>query len=434
MAAKTDLNLLSKAIADKWTGPVGKLSYGRERARFWWFNGSKDKVSLDGWAESFSWDDQVDVSPVITGSLTLRQSLVASPIPPIATGDLIICEVQNTPDDQYSEVVRLRVSEPSRLASGQFTFQLENDAGLLALGGDSWHFPHDKAHKSGWYPWQVVEFVCARVGIRVVMPQVGKRIKKFPPQTNATPIDVINAAMKHIREAELKTLIRRYQNGVLYLSERHYSPELMTLGPQIIDASLVNNKKTGWATALTVRTLAEVAKPKGPKGFNQDTQKAIVVEVPSRKDAAKSYYVRRYGYVHKVVYAHGATSSADARARGLAHLARVLQPNRTLTITSPYIPSLRRGAYIRMAIPALGLSQIVYVQSISYTIGVGSMTMDVTCGFEDPQMTPTLDTVNESTKNLQKPKKTLPVNPNKKDKKTTAKPVPDSLLGQTKAN
>lgn len=427
MADKVDRSLLDAAIQDKWKGPLSHLYYGREQVRFWWV-GAEQRTLLDGWVEAFSWDDLVDASPVLTGTMTLRQSLTYSPIPPIRSGDLIVFEMQTTPEEQWSEVVRLRVDEPQRIASGQFTFQLTNDAALLALGTDSWHFPHDKAHKNGWYPWQIVEEVCARAQIRCVMPKVGKRIKKFPPMLNSSPIDVINAAMKHVREVERKTLIRRFEAATLYLNERHYSPELMTLGPQLIDASLVETKKQGWATALTVRTQAEVVHPKSPKGFSQSTQKGITVEVPARGALSKSAYVKRFGYVHLVVYAHGATSPTEARQRGLAHLARVLQPDRTITLTTPLIRGLRRGAYVRLAIPTLGLTQIVYVQSISYSISIGSNTMDVTCGFDDPQVTPPLDTVNQSTKNLKK-KTNLNVNSSKLDKKTQTPKVFTSRLG-----
>lgn len=427
MAVKTDKSLLSASVQNEWKGRLSNLSYGREKVRFWWVGGS-EKTQLDGWVEAFSWDDLVDASPVLTGSMSLRQSLSYSPIPPIHQGDLIICEMQTTPADQWSELVRLRVSEPQRLASGQFTFQLSNDAALLALGTDSWHFPHNATHKGGWFPWEVVEFVCKRAQIRCVMPRIGSRMKKFPPMINSSPIDVINAAMKHVRDTERKTLIRRFEAATLYLSQRHYSPELMTLGPQLIDASLVETKKEGWATALTVRTLKEVVHTGVPSSFVPKTHQGIVVEVPTRKKVAKSAYVKRFGYVHLVVYAHGATSVTEARNMGLAHLARVLQPNRTITLTTPLIRGLRRGAYVRLAIPTLGLTQIVYVQSISYSLSIGSITMDVTCGFEDPQATPPVDRVNQSTKNLVK-KTNLAVNSSKKDKQTGKPAVITPTLG-----
>lgn len=425
MADKVDISLLPASIADHWKGTLSHLSLGQERTRYWWV-GAGERRSIDGWMESFQFDDQSDLAPVITGSATMRQSLGGSPMPPIQAGNQIICELSEKPGAAYRELVRMRVEEPQRLATGQFTFQLANDASLLATGKDSWHFPHNKAHPGGWFPWQVVEEVGRRSRVPIVMPKVGKRIKKFPPMLNSTPIDVINTAMKHVRDVERKTLITRYQGGTMYLTERHYSPELMVLGPQLIDASLVATKREGWATDLTVRTKAEVAHGKTSKGTKKTSHRGIVTHV------TRASFVRQYGYVHLIVYAHGATSAAEARRMGLAHMARVLNPKRTLTLTTPLIPGLRRGAYIRLAVPTLGLTQIVYVQAISYSASAGSLTMDVTCGFEDPVLTPPVDRVNQSTRGLasKKTKKTNPVVNSAKRDTQTAKPyVAPPLLG-----
>lgn len=416
--SKSDVSLLPTQVKNHWTGRLSKVSYGQEQVRLWWMGGGP-KVSIDGWLESFSFDDLGDQAPVVTGSATLRQSLNRAPIPPIESGDLIVAQVRTKPTESWGELIRMRVDEPQRLASGQFTFQLANDANLLALGTDSWHYPADKTHPGGWFPWQIVEDVGKRCLINIVMPQVGKRIKKFKPMLTSSPIDVINVAMAHVRESERKTLTRRFEAGTLYLAERVYSPELMTLGPQLIEASLTETKKQGWATALTIRTAAEVVVGKDKKGKKKATNKGIVVELPARKLVAKSPYVKRYGYVHRVVYAHGATSATEAAQEGLAHMVRVLQPDRSLTITTPYIRGLRRGSYIRLALPTLGLTQIVYVSGISYAFSNGTFTMDVTCGFDDPVVTPPLDLVNSSTKGLKKTKKkNYVVNSSKMDAQT----------------
>lgn len=433
-ASKKDIDLLPKAVADKWKGPTSKLSFGLDETRFWW-SGAGPRKALDGWMESFEWDDLGDAAPVITGSATLRQSLSHSPIPPIRAGDVIVCEGRDTPHAPWKELVRLRVSEPQRLASGQFTFQLANDASLLAAGNDSWHFPHDKAHSGGWRPDQIVAEVCRRSQVPLVIPKLGSPIKKFPPMLTSSPIDVINAAMRRVtaknKDGQLvrKTLVRRFEGGTLYISERHYSPELMTLGPQLIDAALTETKRDGWATALTVRTVAEKTTAKDSKGKKKATHKGITVEIPGRKivngvtvSIAKSSFIKRYGYVHLVVYAHGATSAAEVKAEGIAHMARVLDPKRDISLTVPYISSLRRGAYIRLDVQSLGLKQIVFVSGISYSFSSGSAQMTVTCSFDDPVVAPPIDHVNQSSRNLGKKKK--PKVTGAKLDKTTAEPPP----------
>jgi hypothetical protein len=395
-ASKHDIPLLRTGIANKWKGRQTTFSFGRESLRFWWLNEGK-RVSLNGWVESFSWDDQTDSAPVITGSASLRQSLVHSPIPPMRGGDTILCEIRMTPGGPWHEAARLRIQEPQRQASGTFTFQVSNDASLLLLSKDNWQFSHGKGHPKGWAAWQIIAEVCSRCGIRLVMPRTGKPIKKFPPMRHATAIDVINAALKKLREQEGRILVQRFEHGTLYLSQRHYSPALIALGPQIIDASLTETRKQDFATAITLRTTAEVAAGKDAKGKKKATHTGIVVEMPTtaaqRKkglgapsDKALDAQIKRYGYVHAVVYAHGASSKAEVRALGLWHLARVLQPDKQLSLQSPYIPGIRRGGYLRLAIPTLGLHQIVYVKGVTVSADAGALMMDVPVGFVDPKL------------------------------------------------
>lgn len=421
-SAKLDL---PRGIVNQWTGAASVLPFGQETLRFWWL-GSGPRVSVDDWIEASNWEDMADSAPVVSGSITLRQSLVHSPIPPIHTSDLIVCEMQARPAASWKELWRLRVSEAQRLASGGFTFQLENDAALLLLGEDDWRFPKDKQHPHGWKPWQIIAEVCRRCRVLLVMPKTGKPIKKFPVMKKASPVDVINAALKHLRDVERKTMIRRFEHNVLYISPRHYSPELVALGPQLIEASLVEMRKETHATSLTVRATAEVAHGKDKKGKKKATHRAISINVE------RPAFIKRYGYVHRIVYAHGADSVAEAKQMGLAHLARVLVPNRTLTLSSPYIPGLRRGGYVRLAIPPLGLTQIVYVKSVTVSANSGSLTMDVTVGFEDPQVTPPVDKVNATARDLAATtkKKTNPDTTSvKRDATTAQKPKATASLG-----
>lgn len=425
---KFDIPLPPTGIANQWKGEITDLDFGREQLRFWWRSAiASSRESLDGWVETFAWDDMADIAPVMNGSITLRQSLVHSPIPPIKIGDLILMDMRKTPAASWKEQVRLRVREPQRLASGQFTFQLENDAALLLISKDNWRFPKDKRHPHGWKPWQIVQEVCRRSKVRLVMPQVGKPIKKFPAMKDASAIDVINKALDHLRKAENKVLIRRFENGTLYLALRHYSPELIKLGPELIEASMVETRRNDFATSLTVRTTAEKSHGKDKKGKKKATHKQITVNV------TRPQFVKRYGYVHAVVYAHGADSAAEARALGMAHLARILRPRRTLTLTAPYIPGLRRGGYIRIAIPTLGLTQIVYVQSVSHNASAGSLTMDVTVAFDDPQITPPIDRVNANARDAKAAGTKKRTNPTpsgtKKDAQTAKPPTIPAVLG-----
>jgi hypothetical protein len=112
------------------------------------------------------------------------------------------------------------------------------------------------------------------------------------------------------------------RTGVLYISERHYSPELMTLGPQLIDASLTDTKR-----AIGRRRSRCARSPRRPRRRRRArrSRRTRASSSPSSDRSSSALRLRASD-----VYAHGATSTAEARALGLAHLARVLQPRKTI--------------------------------------------------------------------------------------------------------
>jgi hypothetical protein len=184
----------------------------------------------------------------------------------------------------------------------------------------------------------------------------------------------------------------------------------MILGPTLIDASLQQTFQEGFATALTVRSVAEskAGPSKSPSKSKRVTSRKINVKIRSRTA------MKRYGYVHRIVWAHGATSTAEARRLGLRYLAKIARMKKEMTLNHVGIPTLHKGDALRLQLPELGLRQVVYVSEITQTVTAGDYSMDVTVNFDDPYVDVKASRVDEN-----KEKTAL----DRKRKTTTKKPA-----------
>jgi hypothetical protein len=173
---------------------------------------------------------------------------------------------------------------------------------------------------------------------------------------------------------------------------------------------------------LTVRATGEKITTKDAKGHKKTSHRKISVVV-SRPET-----VKRWGAVHRIVFANDASTDAEAREAGLHHLWRVMRPQQTLTLTHAGILGLRRGDYVRVVIPEGDLDVLVFVKNVNHTLAGGSYQQEITVGFDDPLLRPVdPDTVTE-TKQAAK-KSTTPKADQRKDS-DTAKPPPGPTPGE----
>jgi hypothetical protein len=95
--------------------------------------------------------------------------------------------------------------------------------------------------------------------------------------------------------------------------------------------------------------------------------------------------MRRYGVIRaewKIddpVY-----SEANVRERAKRRLVHMQEPDQELSVTVPGIPTLQRGDALRVSLPQVGLSELVYAKTVTHSASAESYTTDLTCQFTDP--------------------------------------------------
>jgi len=94
--------------------------------------------------------------------------------------------------------------------------------------------------------------------------------------------------------------------------------------------------------------------------------------------------IKRYGYVHRIVYAHGANSANEAAAWAKAYVKKLAQPDRTFTFNHEGIPTLHRGDTLKLILGSCGLTQTVWIVETTHNLSADDYTMDVTTKFEWP--------------------------------------------------
>lgn len=367
-----------------WKKKGPDLAFGTESWRCWYVPGHGPKVNVTSNVEQVTWDD---ASAVLTGDMQFMESAGSAP-PTIGIGAQIVLEVRMRPAGAYSELWRMRVQQPNRdFGAHEHTFQLANDLAILQGSTDDFHYTSGK--KPHWTADEIARDVAKRYGIPVgVIAQATHKIKKLT-MLQANPLDVIAAAYKREKTYTHRRFVIQMYHGKLSITPLRHSPNLLVLGGSLISASFQEQFQDNFASAVTVRAQAKVAKPKDKTGKKRVGTGKIVLLV---KSAAA---VRKYGYVHRDVWAHDADSVAEARTAALRHLVLVGKPNKTLDLTHPGIASIRRGDAIRAALPDPALQQVIFVTDARHTLTGGDYQMDLQFTFSDPFVDALKDKVDE---------------------------------------
>lgn len=363
-------NQRSDKPRDVWTKKGPTLNFGRERFRVWWIPVTGKMKGIEDYVERVTWDD---VTAVLTGEIQLRDPATGAGIT-IGIGDEIKLDCALTGSGNFTEIWRMRVPQPNRdFESATRTFQLTNALGWLARSTDSFSYVVNKKHKKGWLASEIVRDIAKRYGIKIgVIAQTKHRIKKLVA-TQASPLDVIAAAYKRERNYTGRRFVMSCDHGKLNIRSLVRSASLLQLGPDLIQASFQEQLREDFATAVTVRVPG----------------KKITVKVTS------AAAVKRFGHVHRDVWAHGASSRAAAKAAAKRHLTLVGKPTKQLALSHPGIPTIRRGDALRVALPEPALKQVLFITEAHHEVTPGDYQMQLQIGFTDPYVAPKADSVDE---------------------------------------
>lgn len=322
-------------------------------------------VEIGDEATSFQWEDQ-------TAGLTGSAALTVSPHhPKINESAKIRCRWAPSPGSELSRLWTLRVDSPEfDPVTDAWSVTLATTLNQARKSRDDYHFKVDHAHPNGWTCDQIARAVGRKVHLPLGRIAAGTHRIKNLVQKDADPVDVIVKAYRMERVATGRRFFMRW-DGAMNIVPLTRSPNLLELGGALIDASYKATQSDTFATVLTVRASA---KRKGSK----HRRRKIHVRVQS--DAG----LRRYGYVHRTVTAPSAHTEAEARKWGRGQLAKIMRVKQELTVTTPIMPMLRRGAAFKINWASEGLTQIVFVSGATHSVAPGAATTEVTATFDDP--------------------------------------------------
>jgi hypothetical protein len=378
-----------------WHKPVDYVGIGVTQWRLTLLRKGLRPTRIEDQVESFSWTEPAD-SAITTGELQYRTKggggLVLRP------GDRIKCESsawhqvdRPLPKSVWRHVWTMRCDEPSvSLKDGTRSITFANDLLYLSRSVDDFNYSKSKRRPRGWRVSDAIRDIAKKYGLRLgYLSYCNHRVKKFV-RLNASPMRVINDLMLMQRNYSG----RRYKmwftpNGRYNIAPLRRTKYLTFLGPALIEAAMQQTFGEDFATALTVRAIREVRKGKDKKKNKKVVHRKIAVKIKSPSA------IRARGYVHRIVYAHGADSAAEARQLGLRYLARVAQMQKALTITSNGWHNVNKGDAIWISLPQIGVRQILYVVEITHSVTVGNYTMDMTVMFSDPYVNKKAERVSE---------------------------------------
>lgn len=347
--------------------------------------------------ENCTWDDGAPNRGAVTiGSLTLRDPAYGlKPLVTVDEGDRVRCEVNAGAG--WKPLWTMRVSSPQlSVYQRQRTYQLANDLDLLDRSTDDFIFPAGKgtSHPNGWTFDEVIVEVCKQYGINHLVVAKGQyRRKKTWTWRGVPPTQVFQLAMNQERQHTGRRFTVRYDGttNTLYVLPLQRSPHLLALGPSLIEAAFSSHLAQGqgnaginegyFASALTIRGLRDepVGTGKDKKGHRKEKKHKIRATLESAQS------IKRYGYVHRVVWSPDAKTDAELLQQGREYLAAVAKPIKELTLTHSGMPTIKRGDAIQLGLGDDALrKQIVWVTEVQFSLSPGDFEMTVTVTFDDP--------------------------------------------------
>lgn len=333
------------------------------------------KTPLDDYLTTLTVEDQ---GSELQGTLALTDP---KGLLRLTAGQRVMAEWASNESAAFKDWWTLRAEAPEVQIPGT-TYSVPLNSGLAQAnkGTDNYSFKKSRSHPHGWTADEVARSVAARTHIPLgKLARCTFRITNLVAHSSK-PLDAIVRAYQAERRATGR-LFFIYWDGRLNVVPLTPSKSLIQFAGLIISAAYKEALRTDFATALTVRATTKgkqrVTK-KGHKTTVKRTSHKIVVKVQSAAG------IRKYGYVHREVSAPDAHTAAEARAYGNRLLGKVIDPEKTLTVTVPIMPGLRRGDAFAVNWVEQGLTQVCYVAGLNHSVSPGSATTVITAAFTSP--------------------------------------------------
>lgn len=415
---------------DYYRGPVTKRPFvgydfkatviRRER------RGRRRRLSIDYVVTAISWQDK---GPITEANISIQNPRPGRQLP-IQRGHEIMIRWAAADTKTFHPLFRLRVMRVSRSGSaGTMELTLADEAKWLKNTKEDFSYKKGKAKSEGKRPkgWrcdQIARDICRKHNIPLGKIARGRHMIENLTEENISPIAAIQKAYEKDRDETGRKYIINFTNGRLNIYLLRRSKTMLLLGgQQLVEATYEEAFKRSFLTALTVKgTLkgtpaAAAEEPNEDSGGggggggsgsgggggtggggggngggnpgqgentnnDADTEKkgAFEIEVRSSKVA-----MRRYGTIRGTwTIDDPVRSKAKARERARRRLEHVQEPEETLSISVPGVPTLQRGDAMKVRVRELDLDVMVYAKAVSHTVTADDYTMEVECGFTDP--------------------------------------------------
>lgn len=335
--------------------------------------GTKRVLSLDPIITQINWEDK---GPIREATISVTNPGSNKELP-VKRGHEVRVRYRPTGGHNWHPLWRLRVFDvATNESTGNRDITVKDEVAWITKTKEDFSYKKGKAKSegkrpNGWYAHQIARDICRKYGIPVGKLVKGRHRIENLTEEGISPFKAIEKAYELDRDETGRKFILGIWNGKLSVRLMRRSKTMLLLGGHLVEAIYSEGMKASFATVLDVK-----ATSKREKG----SHKKIEMEVRSSKTA-----MRRYGIIRaEWTIDDPVHSKAKARARAKRRLIHFQEPEETLSLSVPGIPTLQRGDAIKVKLRQSGLNEIVYASGVSHTVTAGDYMTEVECQFTDP--------------------------------------------------
>jgi hypothetical protein len=380
---------------DPWQRPGPTIRLLGNDFQLWLIRKGFGRIRIDTLATDLSWDD---AQPVLTGQLNLRVAQDTTKSFEAHPGDLIVLKARDT-DARMKEWWRMKITTPGTdYASGSRTFQLASDLHRLYDSQAEFKYRKSTDHPKGWTGLEIIEDVLDQYGFDAgeIPADLAKiRITKYGPVV-AAPSDVLVMVLNRFHREHGKRYIIAYDHGQVNIRPYQRTARMLELGTLLSQAGYSAAISSSFATAVYMRST-------GTKAAGTDKNKhRKVTHRPLRTLVEADDAIERYGLITRMGFVY-ADSEQELVQLGKHHLTMIVTPDRTITATHPGVVGLRRHDAVRINVEADEdiFDQVLFVESVSFSLSGGQFDMQVTLSMDDPFVSPAVDAVKDTREEVQ---------------------------------
>ena len=130
-------------------------------------------------------------------------------------------------------------------------------------------------------------------------------------------------------------------------------------------------------------------RPAEPGGPAKDKGK------PGEVSLGSDAMIARYGYTHRILYSPDADTLAKLKEEAQQWLRAISEPRKSIPVSHPGIPKIKRGDSIRLALPDMQIRDY-WVTEAHWVISPGAFDMEVIMSSEDPFVDTIIDKLTDT--------------------------------------